>query len=68
LGFADCLARLRVETAKTFLGSGRISVKEAAAMVGFRDPAYFAKVFRRFCGMSPAEYRALGVERGEAQP
>jgi two-component system, response regulator YesN len=62
------LARLRVERAKAFLGSGRISVKEAAAMVGFRDPAYFARVFRRFCGISPAEYRARGAasERGEA--
>jgi two-component system, response regulator YesN len=67
LGFADCLGRLRVEKAKAFLGAGKTSVKEAAAMVGFRDPAYFARVFRRFCGMSPAEYRALrGGEGGAA--
>jgi two-component system, response regulator YesN len=67
LGFADCLGRLRVEKAKAFLGAGRTSVKEAAAMVGFKDPAYFARVFRRFCGKSPAEYRALrGGEGGTA--
>jgi two-component system, response regulator YesN len=65
LGFADCLGRLRVEKAKAFLCAGRTSVKEAAAMVGFRDPAYFARVFRRFSGKSPAEYRALcGGEGG----
>jgi DNA-binding NarL/FixJ family response regulator/AraC-like DNA-binding protein len=57
LGFADCLARFRVERAKAFLASGTVSVKEAAFMVGFRDPAYFARVFRRFAGLSPTEYR-----------
>jgi transcriptional regulator GlxA family with amidase domain len=57
MGFADCLARLRVESAKAFLASGAVAVKEAAAAVGFRDPAYFARVFRRVEGVSPAEYR-----------
>jgi two-component system response regulator YesN len=57
MGFADCLARLRVERAKAFLASGSVAVKEAAAAVGFRDPAYFARVFRRFEGLSPADYR-----------
>jgi two-component system response regulator YesN len=58
LGFADCLARFRIERAKAFLASGSVSVKEVSLMVGFRDPAYFARVFRRFEDMSPAEYRA----------
>ncbi|HET7838249.1 MAG TPA: response regulator [Rectinemataceae bacterium] len=58
LGFADCLARFRVERAKYFLSSSSVSVKEVASLVGFRDPAYFARVFRRFEAMSPAEYRA----------
>jgi len=66
MGFADCLARLRVGRAKTYLASPSVSVKEAASMVGFRDPAYFARVFRRFEGESPAEYksRAFGPEGG----
>ena len=67
MGFADCLAGLRVERAKAFLASGRTSVKEASVMVGYRDPAYFARVFRRFCGMSPAEYRSgRGAPKGMA--
>ncbi len=66
-GFADCLARLRVERAKAYLSSPGLSVKEASAMVGYRDPAYFARVFRRFAGESPAEFRsrAFGPEGGE---
>lgn len=64
MGFADCLARLRVERAKAYLLSDGISVKEAAILVGFRDPAYFARVFRRFEGESPAEFRS-GIHGGE---
>jgi two-component system, response regulator YesN len=65
MGFADCLARLRVERAKAYLGSAGLSVKEASTMVGFRDPAYFARVFRRFEGESPAEFRARRGDGGE---
>ncbi len=58
MGFAECLAKRRIDAAKTYLAAGRISIKEAASIVGFRDPAYFARVFRRICGESPAEFRS----------
>jgi CheY-like chemotaxis protein/AraC-like DNA-binding protein len=64
MGFSDCLARLRVERAKSYLASGSMSVKEAAGLVGFRDPAYFARVFKRFAGASPAEWRGGAREGG----
>lgn len=57
MGFCDCLARIRVERAKAYLSAGSVSVKEVSLLVGFRDPAYFARVFKRFAGTSPAEYR-----------
>ncbi len=58
MGFSDCLSRFRVERAKAYLAAGSTSVKEVALLVGFRDPAYFARVFKRFSGTSPAEYRS----------
>lgn len=60
MGFGDCLARIRVERAKAYLASGSVSIKEVALLVGFRDPAYFSRVFKRFAGSSPAEYRGGG--------
>lgn len=30
-------------------------------MSGFADPNYFAKVFRRFFGASPTEFRTTGM-------
>jgi two-component system, response regulator YesN len=60
-GFSATLARLRVEKAKELLRGGS-SVKEAAALTGFKDPAYFSRVFRRLSGMSPTEFLGGNAE------
>ena len=59
MGFAECLANFRVERSKVYLSSAKLSIKEASLLVGFRDPAYFARVFRKLTGESPVEYRGL---------
>jgi AraC-like DNA-binding protein len=33
------------------------SVSAIAAELGFKDPAYFSRFFRRHCGVSPNEFR-----------
>ena len=38
-----------------------LPVKEVAIMSGFEDPNYFAKVFRRYFGASPTEFRTTGM-------
>ena len=38
-----------------------LPVKEIAVLTGFDDPNYFAKVFRRFFGTSPTEFRTTGM-------
>jgi AraC-like DNA-binding protein len=38
-----------------------LSVKEIANLTGFEEPNYFAKVFRRFFGTSPTEFRTTGM-------
>jgi AraC-like DNA-binding protein len=38
-----------------------LPVKEIAILTGFKDPNYFAKVFRRFFGTSPTEFRTTGM-------
>jgi len=52
------LNRHRVEEAKRLLDSGTMSVTDAAVAVGFDDPDYFARVFRRLEGIPPSRYRA----------
>jgi hypothetical protein len=38
-----------------------LPVKEIAGLCGFDEPNYFAKVFRRFYGTSPTEFRTTGM-------
>ena len=54
--FSDYLAKKRVEEAKKLLRSGS-SVEYVALKVGFRDSNYFARIFKRYVGISPSRYR-----------
>ena len=54
----DYLARRRIERAQYLLLSSHSSVKEIAGLVGVPDPAYFSRIFTRFCHTSPSEYRS----------
>ncbi len=55
---AAFLHQLRLSEAGKLLKVGDASVKEVAAKTGFRDPAQFAKAFRRQFGISPSAYRS----------
>ena len=49
--------RLRIEASKTHLANYDLSIKEAAYSCGFPDEKYFMKVFKKFEGMTPTEYK-----------
>jgi AraC family transcriptional regulator, regulatory protein of adaptative response / methylphosphotriester-DNA alkyltransferase methyltransferase len=55
--FRDHLTRVRMEKAAELL-TGRLTVREVAHRVGYRQPAQFAKAFRRHLGVAPSDYRA----------
>lgn len=65
--FVSVFARMRVDAAKALLKTGSYNVKEVCALVGFRDQTYFARVFRKFEGMTPAEFAAAGGRGGRAK-
>ncbi len=56
--FVRVFCRLRIAAAKDLLRSGQYRVKEVCAMVGFNDQAYFSRVFRKYEGLSPVDFRA----------
>lgn len=49
--------RIRVERAENMLLSTTKSIAEVAWMCGFRDAAYFSRIFERYAGIKPFEYR-----------
>jgi YesN/AraC family two-component response regulator len=59
--FVEYLANYRMQQAKRLLANPNMPVADVAAAVGFNDPSYFTRVFRKQEGVSPSEYRAAGV-------
>ncbi len=56
-GFSELLNRIRLEQAVRLLESGKMRSHEVAYAVGFTDPSYFSRVFKKYAGMRPSEYR-----------
>lgn len=48
---------LKIESAKNLLTETSLSVADIATSLGFDDPLYFSRVFKRACGLSPTKYR-----------
>ena len=46
-----------MERAAEMLATRMFTVREVANRVGYRQPAQFAKAFRRHCGVSPSDFR-----------
>lgn len=51
------LRRERVERATRMLADRRLSLSEIALAAGFADQSHFSRMFRRYVGTTPAEYR-----------
>jgi AraC family transcriptional regulator of adaptative response / methylphosphotriester-DNA alkyltransferase methyltransferase len=55
--FREQLTAVRMERAAEMLAGRGLTVREVANRVGYRQPAQFAKAFRRHHGISPSAYR-----------
>ncbi|WP_338018412.1 response regulator [Lederbergia galactosidilytica] len=55
--FIEYLTQVRLEKAKNFLLEGTLPLKEIALTIGYKDPNYFSRVFKKETGLSPREYR-----------
>jgi two-component system response regulator YesN len=53
----EYITGVRVEKSKEFLINKRIKLFEVAKRVGYNDPNYYAKVFKRITGLTPSAYR-----------
>jgi AraC-like DNA-binding protein len=51
--------RLRMQKAAHLLDTTALPVKAVAATVGYDDPLYFSRLFRRIYDLSPARYRQI---------
>jgi signal transduction histidine kinase/ABC-type sugar transport system substrate-binding protein/AraC-like DNA-binding protein len=65
----EYLNRYRIRLARALLHDDTRSITEIASCVGFNDPGYFGRVFRRIVGCSPQQYRSSrAAERHASSP
>jgi two-component system response regulator YesN len=55
--FLNYLVKVRMEAAMELLKTTNLKSFEVAEKVGFSDSNYFSYSFKKYCGMSPKEYR-----------
>ena len=55
----EYITSVRIEHAKVQLCSTSDSCMKVAESVGYSDPHYFSRVFKKYVGVSPTEYRNL---------
>lgn len=55
--FIEYVTRTRIKNARRFLEDSRYSIKEVCVMSGYGDPNYFSRIFKKYEGMTPSEYR-----------
>lgn len=51
------LNKFRVEKAARYLKESDYTITEIALKVGFEDSNYFSKIFKKYMGKTPREYK-----------
>ncbi len=60
--FIEYLTNIRMNRAKELLDTTEYSMKEICSMVGYSDPNYFSRSFKKNVGVTPTEYKGGGKE------
>lgn len=55
--FKEYLNMIRIEESKRLLTNSSYSIVDIAIAVGFEDQSYFSKVFKKYTGMTPKQFR-----------
>ena len=57
--FSEKLLMIKLEQAKRLLLTSDFTIQQIAEMIGFQEKSYFHKSFKKYYGMTPANYRKL---------
>ncbi len=55
--FTEYVTKLRIEKAKEIIRNSQMSIQEVCYYVGYHDPNYFSRIFRKYVGCTPTRYK-----------
>ena len=61
----DYLTLIRLEKAKKLLSDPYIKLYDVCFEVGYLSPSYFSRLFKKYIGLSPSEYRNIAISSPE---
>ena len=64
----EYLWRRRIDEAKAQIPAGGVSLSKLAEELGFDSPSYFTRVFRRYTGLTPTQFREGRPPTAAKQP
>jgi two-component system response regulator YesN len=59
INFIDYLTDIRIKNAKYKIRNTNKSIKQISKEVGYNDPNYFSRVFKKQTGYSPSKYKKI---------
>lgn len=60
--FLNYVTRMKMERAKYLLKEKDMKIYEVCNFLGYSDTAYFSKLFKKYCDMTPYEYKKTECE------
>lgn len=63
--FTEYLTDLRIRAAMSMLEDQSLSITEVSEKLGFSSTSYFSKIFKRYTGCLPKEYRKKYIKRND---
>ena len=63
--FTEYLTDLRIRAAMSMLEDQSLSITEVSEKLGFSNTSYFSKIFKKYTGCLPKEYRKNHIKRND---
>lgn len=60
-GFIEYVTGVRINKAKEMLLDGQATMKEICVAIGYSDPNYFSRIFKKCVGKTPTEFKEGGM-------